>query len=136
MTRPADERAFGFRAKGILRILVAADPEQVLIAVEELGFRLPDIKPIGSLGEFIFEVHSESERVIGEFFTNLSILIGEIIPLLEHELPGGHSSAPHRAMQRALTQFRSRQNEFILDLRRKRESIEKQTKETQEAFIL
>lgn len=38
MPRKADERGFGFRSEGLLRILLAADGEQVLIALEQLGF--------------------------------------------------------------------------------------------------
>lgn len=37
MPRPAADRAFGFKAPGLVRILLAADPEELLKALEELG---------------------------------------------------------------------------------------------------
>ncbi len=42
MPRSAASRVAGFRAEGIVRILTAADPDEVLTAMEALGIQLTD----------------------------------------------------------------------------------------------
>lgn len=131
MPRKADERAFGFRTAGILRILAAADPEQVLDAVEELGFRLPDRAPIDSLTKLILETHKSIEEATRSFILeSVTFLNLGIFELEEDPAPGEARAA------RALRQLKTRQEEFLLDLARKREEIEKKLQETTEQIIL
>jgi len=42
MPRSKNDRSFGFRAPGLVRILTAADPAEVLTAMEALGIQLPE----------------------------------------------------------------------------------------------
>ena len=42
MSRSSEARAFGFRVEGLIRILVAADPEEVLKAMEALDIQLTE----------------------------------------------------------------------------------------------
>jgi len=124
MPRASDERGFGFRKEGLLRILTAADLEQVLLAVEELGFRLPDRKPIETLAELIIETHKESEALIDIFLKTVFNTIGA--------LPLDPSDAQ---LQRQLAQLRARRRAFVLDLKRKRDLIEKNLKFTGESLF-
>jgi len=124
MPRPSDAREFGFRAEGILRILVAADPEQVLIAVEELGFRLPDRKPIETLTDLVQTASKESEELISDFIGEFTKAIEFAIFELEEDPAPGEARAA-----RALKQLRERQKAFVLDLQRKRVQLENQLSE-------
>lgn len=45
MPRSAADRAFGFKATGLLRILLAADPDELLKALDELGIVI--VRPTG-----------------------------------------------------------------------------------------
>ena len=45
MPRKASDRAFGFKASGLIRILTASDPEEVLTAMEALGITLSEADP-------------------------------------------------------------------------------------------
>ena len=45
MPRSSADRAFGFKAAGLLRILLAADPEELLKALDQLGISV--VKPTG-----------------------------------------------------------------------------------------
>jgi len=42
MARSSAARAFGFRTPGLLRILIAADPQELLKALEEIGIKEPE----------------------------------------------------------------------------------------------
>jgi len=53
LPRPADERAFGFRTNQLVRILTAADIEQVHAALVQLGFEIPPDPQDGGAFEFI-----------------------------------------------------------------------------------
>lgn len=118
MPRKSDERGFGFRSTGILRILLAADAEQVLIAVEQLGFRLPDRAPFDSLTELVIQVHETTEQVIAEFFADLIKQLEFAIFELEEDPAPGEAEAA-----RALRQLLARREAFLLDLQRKRNII-------------
>ena len=129
MGRPADERGFGFRAEGLLRILVAADAEQVLIAVEELGFRLPDRAPITSLTELIAEVHGKTETIINDFIAD----VAEAFENVFTSEPDLGTVAEHRdRFLRGLTQLKARTRQFKLALQEKRDQIDKEAKELAE----
>lgn len=53
MPRKAAARTFGFRRAGLVRILLAADPLEILMALEDLGLAIPD-KP--KLNLLLFEI--------------------------------------------------------------------------------
>ena len=53
MPRSATARNFGFKRKGLVRILTSADPLEVFLALEDLGLAFPD-KP--SLLDSIFQI--------------------------------------------------------------------------------
>lgn len=68
MPRPAADRRFGFQSTGILRILVAADPEEVLKAIEELGIIIEhehETIPIPTLPNSIAKLE-EAESLLQE----------------------------------------------------------------------
>jgi len=134
MPRKSDERGFGFRADGILRILVAADAEQVLLAVEELGFRLPDRAPIETLGELVTELHGQTEAIIENFLNQAIEFIGDSIDIFQ----GDHSKHPtiedDARLVRAMQQFIARRREFTLDLKKKRIKIEEAVTDVADLF--
>lgn len=125
MPRKSDERGFGFRANGLLRILTGADAEQVLIAIEALGFRLPDNAPIESLVELITVLHDETENIIKAFFLDLIEKIDRAIFELEEDPAPGEAEAA-----RALRHLVARREAFRIDLAEKRAMIEAKGKET------
>ena len=127
MPRSSGNRGFGFKSRGILRILVAADPAEVLDSVEQLGFRLPDRKPINGLIELIDELHGTTEEIISTFFIELFQDLQETIGG-EHGAPGEETLR----LQRALEQLRARQLQFELDLQRKRKMIEARAEEVRQ----
>lgn len=115
MPRKADERGFGFRKKGLLRILANADAEQVLLAVEDLGFRLPDRAPIEGLVELFMEVHGTTEEIIAGFFLDMIEILVDAI----HQVP----NHDEELALRTITQFRARQEAMLVIIKNAREVI-------------
>ncbi len=70
MPRSAEHRGLGFRSEGLIRILTAADPAEVLTAMEALGITFRDPEP-GLLDLFAIAIG----LVLGP--------IGEILSLLD-----------------------------------------------------
>lgn len=81
MPRSAEARAFGFRATGLVRILTAADPEEVLTAMEALGIQLIESRTffeavqdlvVSSLGpaKELVDLVLEAEAIFQFFFEN------------------------------------------------------------------
>ena len=127
MPRKSDERGFGFRKAGILRILVGADPEQVLLAVEELGFSLPDRAPIDSLTELIFEIFGETDKIVGDFVEDVFDRLEELwITVL-----GGREIQDFElaAFERSMRQLRARRDQIRLDYAEKKKEAGKRVEE-------
>lgn len=129
MPRKSDERGFGFRADGLLRILVRADAEQVLIAIEELGFRLPDRVPITNLVDLIASVHGEVESIVEDFIVDLARTVEAALDSLDLGVPPGHVEHGQAQAERSLRQLVARRVQFQLALSEKRARIEKQADE-------
>jgi len=64
MPRSRTDRSFGFRAPGLIRILIAADPEEVLKAMEALGIQLTDVPSIFDLVLDLFSVFVKPVAVV------------------------------------------------------------------------
>ena len=115
MPRKSDERGFGFRAEGLLRILVGADAEQVLIAIEALGFRLPDREVFTTLTDLAVQLNQEAATIIIAFFARFSAIIENAIFELDEDPAPGEAEAA-RALE-TLIQLRKA---FVFDLAEKR----------------
>ena len=135
MPRKADERGFGFRSEGLLRILVGADAEQVLIAVEELGFRLPDRKPLETLVEVVTVAHGEAEDIIVRHLIDLEQSIRKALTTLDFGVPPGHVEHGQAAGERALRQLLARREQFALALEQKRRNVIEAIKRVDEVFF-
>lgn len=119
--RSKKSKDFGFDAAHLIRIFLAADPEQLLIAIETFGFRLPDHAPIESLGDLIVELHGEAAEAIGEFV----VLVGAAVDFaLEELFEMGLETVHQVRSDRALSQLKTRVTELRLDLAKKRSKIE------------
>ena len=119
MPRRADERDFGFRKEGLLRILVGADAEQVLLAVEELGFTLPDRVPIDTLAGLLNELTVTTDNIVFGFIVEIFERLEELwITVL-----GGREIQDFElaVFERSMRQLRARRLQIQLDYFAKKE---------------
>jgi len=93
MPRSKAARDFGFRAEGLVRILTAAEPEEVLIAFEELGIQ--QLKVEGLFDQFL-NVARELFGPLDLFLSGLQVA-GEnfrlVISAAEADLAPGRGGA-------------------------------------------
>lgn len=90
MPRSAVDRAFGFKAPGLVRILTAADPAEVLKALQELGLVAQEPSDLLSkvkqaIGDFILEPFEELFKIVDEV---IQILEAVIITTQQEIVPG------------------------------------------------
>ena len=142
MPRSAADRGFGFKAAGLVRILTTADPEQVLIALEELG--LVAEKPLTLLDrikalvvDLLFEPLEKLIQPLNVALDNFAI----VITAAEADLAVGRGGAGAFVVEtevekEILLQFRNEMSQLIniletsqADYNAKFEAIEQQTEE-------
>ncbi len=142
MPRSTADRQFGFKAKGLVRILLGADLQEVIQALEELGIIPPEEEPslLGRVRELMLSVAGPLfltlelvDEVLDRLFNaefvaepaanearnaslDLELLLRDIdrtINELSQHFPGeGHPAAADRAVER-LTRARPRLVEII-----------------------
>lgn len=132
MPRSAADRRFGFKAKGLVRILTAADPAEILIALDELGLVIQQpstlFQEFGRLvADFLTAPFAE---FINQFEQAIPIIERAIFELLEDPAPGEAESASELSTLIADLQAQADRVQAQRRLFRERlEALEKQTEE-------
>ena len=84
MPRPARDRAHGFRAPGIVRILTAADPDDVLSALLLLGIDPQSQEALETLSEAVVELWARPVLAVLTVYDNIVAQIGAMLQVGEN----------------------------------------------------
>lgn len=116
MPRSSADRTFGFREKGISRILTSSDIDEVLKAVEKLGFRLPNRKPIADLIILVTGIQETSDKSLTTFLISTEAQIQALTEIFYSEgIP--QMTATQQMIDKALFDLGRSRNEILLTLR-------------------
>lgn len=136
--RTAKSKDFGFDADHLIRIFLAADPLQLLIAIETFGFRLPDREPIEGLVDLLTELHFLTEEALTSFLLDMEDRITALTGIFYSEGIPQRAETQQR-IYRALNQLEARRKEIsltILSNQKKIQAAAEQTKSNQFPFNL